>query len=161
MKKSFTLIEVILAVSILTLAVGGSFALIQQTLLAASQNQSKLIAYYLAQEGIEVVRNIRDSNWLEQRARPSIAWDNGLADGDYIADYLNSDLIPFENKPLNFNSEGFYSYSGDTQTKFKRKITVTKINDDTLKVSIGIEWVERGRTNNIGASEYLYNWYGY
>jgi hypothetical protein len=39
-----------------------------------SLNQSKLIAYYLGQEGIENIRNIRDTNWLNDRA-----WDQGIS----------------------------------------------------------------------------------
>jgi len=74
-----------MAITVLTIAVGGSFALIQQTMVAASLNQSKLTAYYLAQEGIELVRNIRDSNWLEQRANPTVLWKEGLGAGDWEA----------------------------------------------------------------------------
>lgn len=71
--KSFTILEVILAIFILTVAVFASFSLIQQTVVGVSLNQSKLIAYYLAQEGVENIRNIRDTNWLNDRA-----WDQGI-----------------------------------------------------------------------------------
>ena len=57
--------EVILAIFILTVAVFASFSLIQQTVVGVSLNQSKLIAYYLSQEGVENIRNIRDTNWLQ------------------------------------------------------------------------------------------------
>jgi len=63
--KSFTILEVILAIFILTVAVFASFSLIQQTVVGVSLNQSKLIAYYLSQEGVENIRNIRDTNWLQ------------------------------------------------------------------------------------------------
>jgi Tfp pilus assembly protein PilV len=72
--KSFTILEVILAIFILTVAVFASFSLIQQTVVGVSLNQSKLIAYYLGQEGIENIRNIRDTNWLNDRA-----WDQGIS----------------------------------------------------------------------------------
>jgi len=178
-KKSFTLIEVILAISILTIAVGGSFALIQQTLVSSSLNQSELVASYLTQEGIEIVRNIRDNNWLEQRAVPDTSWDDDLTvcqnpnccEGDYKTDIPPSSAVlasfsasacDFNNLHyLNIDENGFYSYSGTTQTQFKRKINVTKVNADTLEVSVDVQWQERGRTHNIKAQDYLYNWYGY
>jgi len=71
--KGFTLLEVILAITILTIAVGGSFALISQTIAAVSVIQSKLIASYLVQEGMEIVKNIRDTNWLKNQP-----WDQNL-----------------------------------------------------------------------------------
>lgn len=176
-KNSFTLLEVIIAITILTMAVGGSFILIQQTLIASSLNQSKLVAYYLTQEGIEIVRNIRDSNWLHQRSNPSIPWDEGLADDltigqsqDFIADYRTQELNSFVDVPLNLDIERvFYNYSPGDPTPFKRKISITKVDlldtsdqeDYALKVLVQVEWSERGRNHSVEATEYIYNWYGY
>jgi len=176
-KKGFTLIEVMLAISILTIAVGGSFVLIQQTLISVSLSQSELVASYLAQEGIEIIRNVRDNNWLEQRAVPSTSWDDGLTfcqppnccEGDYKTDVPPSlsSLTSFFNcdynnlRYLNIDENGFYGYSGITPAKFKRKINVTKVDNNTLEVSVEVQWQERGRTHSIKAQDYLYNWYGY
>lgn len=171
MKKGFTLLEVMVAISVMTLAVTGSFILIQQTLVAVSLGQSKLIASYLAQEGFEIVRNIRDSNWLEQRYYSTVSWDDGisnlLSEGqsrDYIADYQSPELIPLsETEPFlnlyeDLDGNYFYSYSPGQPTVFKRKISITKINNDKIKVEILVEWSERGRNHNFSAQEYLYNW---
>lgn len=80
-KNGFTLLEVILAIFILTMGVVGSFTLIQSTLISASLNKSKLIAYYLAQEGIEITRNARDNNLLAiHRGVGGIEWDDGITD---------------------------------------------------------------------------------
>jgi type II secretory pathway pseudopilin PulG len=169
-KNSFTLLEVMIAITVLTLAVGGSFALVQQTLIAASSNQSKLIAHYLAQEGIEIVKNIRDSNWLEQRITPTISWDEGLAEGEWEADYDDEELTQYYNGGnfLNIDANGFYSYSLGEETKFKRKIIISDKEDlngdekpDKMKITIQVEFKERGRTHKIETIEYLYNWYGY
>ena len=176
MQKSFTLIEVMLAISVLTIAVGGSFALIQQTLISSSLNQLKLRAYYLGQEGIEIVKNLRDNNWLN----PAATWDKGLADGlsvgesrDYIVDFQDVvlEVAPgnLSDQPLNLISSGFYGYAPGEATPFKRKITITKENmpdtleadDYSLKVQVQVKWSERGRAHNIEIIDYLYNWYGY
>ena len=165
MKNSFTIIEVMMAIFVLTVAVGGSFALIQQTLVAASLNQSRLTAYYLAQEGIEIVRNIRDSNWLEKRSIPTIPWDDGIADNlsvgqsqNYLTVYNEPELISFEDRVLNLDEDGFYSYSAGTPTRFKREITIQKTSDDSFEVSVKVQWTERRRTHNIEVTDLLYNW---
>ncbi len=164
-KEGFTIIEVMMAIFVLTVAVGGSFALIQQTLVSASINQQKLIAYYLAQEGIEIVRNIRDSNWLEKRSVPDIPWDDGISEDlpidqsrKYLAAYNESELISFGDTVLNLDEDGFYSYSPETPTRFKREITITKTDIDSFKVSVKIQWSERGRTHNVEVVDHLYNW---
>lgn len=156
-----------IAISVLTVAVGGSFALIQQTLVAASLNQSKLVASYLVQEGIEIARNIRDNNWLEQRT-PNVSWDEGLTicqpptnccEGDYKTDLSNRDCNNL--RYLNIDGSGFYSYFEGTPTNFKRKINITEINTHALEISVEVQWQERGRTHHVEAIDYLYNWYGY
>ncbi|XOB41129.1 MAG: type IV pilus modification PilV family protein [Candidatus Nealsonbacteria bacterium] len=175
-KKGFTLLEVIVAVFILTVGVGGSFALIQQTLFAAAMAQSRIIAAYLAQEGIEIIRNIRDNNWLEQRESSEVLWNDGLnnclppnscCEADYETDTPSS-YPPLTTiagctfndlRYLNIDNSGFYSYSGDNQTKFKRRIFIELIDTDKIKVEVVVEWKERGRTHQIEVVEHITNWY--
>lgn len=165
MKKGFTILEVILAISVLTLAIGGSFGLLQQTLSAASLSNSKLIAVYLAQEGIEIARNIRDNNWLNQRTIPGLSWKEGLNIGPNEASY-DSALISLIGDARNLyidDTNGFYNYNENgTKTKFKRIITITETGDDALDVAVNVQWQEKiGGTQSIEVREILYNWYGY
>ena len=130
--KSFTILEVILAIFILTVAVFASFSLIQQTVVGVSLNQSKLIAHYLSQEGVENIRNIRDTNWLQGK------------------DWLEG--IP-SNPP-----EEIVTFLDGTQSKFKRKIVVTESIDGYLEVKVIVEWSERGREHSVEVINHLYNW---
>ncbi|MCP6719241.1 MAG: prepilin-type N-terminal cleavage/methylation domain-containing protein [Patescibacteria group bacterium] len=159
--KGFTLLEVISAIFILTVGVGGAFSLISQTLSAASLIESRLTASYLAQEGIEIVKNLRDRAWLERRTDPAIPWDEYIPKGNWEADYLAQDLVNNYGPGtlLNIDANGFYSYSPGAVTKFKRKITVGKDTSGIIDVSIIIEWKERGRTHNIEILENITNWY--
>jgi len=168
--RSFTLLEVILAITVLTLAVGGSFVLISQTIASVSVVQSKLVASYLTQEGIEVVKNIRDTNWL--KIQP---WDQGLEEGDYEADYDDLSLTECSS-PCDYDhdynlhflkipDQGFYSYDLGDPTIFKRKITISDKVDldgdeeaDKMKISVEVQWKERGKMHSITSMEYLYNW---
>ena len=78
-KGGFTLLEVIVAIFLLTVGVGGSLVLINQTLSATQILPQKLIASYLAQEGIEIAKNVRDSNLLKiHQGLGGVNWDSGL-----------------------------------------------------------------------------------
>jgi type II secretory pathway pseudopilin PulG len=59
-----TLIETVVAITILVTALVSSLALTIYVLSNSNRNQSEIIATYLAREGVDVVRNMRDSNWL-------------------------------------------------------------------------------------------------
>lgn len=170
MKKGFTLLEVILAIFILTLATGGSSILVRQTIQSVSIVQSKLTASYLAQEGIEIVRNIRDSNWLEQRV-DNVSWKEGLIQGEWEADYTTTSFN--EDCEDNYNCRtygnylrlpvngGFYNYTLGNETIFKRKIAILDQDIDKIMVAVEVSWQEREIPYKVEVVEYLYNWDGY
>ena len=76
LKKGFTMLEVIFAIFVILVGVLGSYTVIQKTISYTYQSSLRLTAAYLAQEGIEVVRNIRDANWVQGEA-----WDIDLKIG--------------------------------------------------------------------------------
>ena len=177
-KNGFTILEVILAITVLTLAVGGSFILISQTIGSVSVIQSRLIASYLIQEGLEIARNIRDSNWLKNQPFDQNLDEGDCWEGDYQTgappDYpfLTSCPFPYQYENLSFlgiDGSGFYgyNYSSGNETIFKRKITISDRVDlddppdgqkDKFKVSVEVLWKERGQLRSLAAQEYLYNW---
>lgn len=154
--KAFTLIEVVVAVFIVTVGVLGSFSVIQQVITYTSNSSNRLIAAYLTQEGIEIARNIRDSNWLKDES-----WQTGLAgceaQNGCEADYNSLNLSVYTGRYLKINS-GFYNYDSGTDTKYKRKITITPDGADILKVLVSVEWQERGIVKRFSAQGNLYNW---
>lgn len=155
----FTLIEVAVAIFVITIGALGIFGLIQKTITFNSILSSKLTASYLAQEGIEIVRNIRDTNWLEMRSSPSLTWDDGLPLGDWQADYQANSLINnYDGRLLNIDENNFYSYSVGQSTFFKRKINITKPAGNKIVILVEVSWQERGRTNQVSAVSELYNW---
>lgn len=157
--KGFTLIEVMLAIFLITIGILGIFSLVQRTTVFISVSSSKLTATYLAQEGVEVVRNIRDTNWLEDRTTAT-SWDDGIIPtGDWEADFLTQNLTQvYSASYLNIDGNGFYSYFAGTPTNFKRKITITKPSADIIGVSVEVFFDERGNTHSVTAQENLYNW---
>jgi prepilin-type N-terminal cleavage/methylation domain-containing protein len=63
-KKAFTLPEVLVSIAVIVMVVMAATNLLVASIRANAVNISTLVAYGLAQEGIEAVRNIRDSDWL-------------------------------------------------------------------------------------------------
>lgn len=154
-----TLLEVVFGISILTIGIFGSMAVVQKALILNTHIKQKLIAYSLNQEGMEIARNIRDTNWVS-----SLAWDNGLAAGDYLVQYNGGGLITFSDTPLQINSSNLYGYngqfgySGGINTSFKRKVTISDKAANNLTVRVVVTWQERGNFYSTSAQEYLYNW---
>lgn len=63
-----TLIETIIAIFLLTTALSGGLALAIYAFSTSSKNFNQIVATNLAREGIEVMRMMRDSNWLAANA---------------------------------------------------------------------------------------------
>ena len=64
--KAFTLVEMMVAVSIFTVSILGMISILASGLSNTSYAKQKMVATYLAQEGIEYMRNMRDTYVLYQ-----------------------------------------------------------------------------------------------
>ncbi|MEK7461476.1 MAG: prepilin-type N-terminal cleavage/methylation domain-containing protein, partial [Patescibacteria group bacterium] len=62
--KGFTIIESLVAIAVLILAITGTASAIQTGISSYVFSKDQIIAFYLAQEGFEQIRNIRDENGL-------------------------------------------------------------------------------------------------
>jgi len=131
--KSFTLIEVVVAVFLLTVGTVGSFSLIQRTIALTTVSASRLQAAYLAQEGIEIIRNDRDTNYLE-----GADWDNGIDSSEW------REVI----------------FLDGSQSKFQRQITIDRPEpeDKMMTVTSAVKWQQRGTEHQINVQTKLYNW---
>lgn len=138
-QKSFTLIEVLISVFVLAVGIVAAIGSIAQAISTATYAKDKLIVSYLAKEGIEIVKNIRDSNWIR-----GINWSQGLNLGsDSQADYRQYSLSSWAGTPLNLNSAIGYIYGSGTPTKFSRKIRVNQISANELEITVQVFWQNR------------------
>lgn len=72
--KGFTIIETLVAVTILMIAMTGPLTIAHRGLLAAAYASQQVTASYLAQDGIEFVKNVKDNNRLKAEAGQSVNW---------------------------------------------------------------------------------------
>ncbi len=158
--KGFTLLELIITIFVVTIGLVGVYIITSQIISYITLSSSRLIASYLAQEGIEIVRNVKDTNYLKE-----IAWDDGLANcsAGCEADYNDTAFSSFgAGRFFKIDNNGFYNYSdGANTTKFKRKITITNDTtsegDEILKVVATVTGEGKQRVE-ISVQENLYNW---
>lgn len=168
-QQGFTLIEMLAVVFIITVGLTSVFSLIQTTSFSSQLTADQLTATYLAQEGVELVRSVRETNWLEDRQREGdTAWDEDLEEGEWQMDYTSleqdPDFIDYdENRYLRLNNEG-YNYDPGNDTRFRRKIIIEKEDssgdgeDDTMKIRVEVSFESQGETYTINSQETLYNW---
>ncbi|MFH1714139.1 MAG: prepilin-type N-terminal cleavage/methylation domain-containing protein [Candidatus Nealsonbacteria bacterium] len=163
-KKGFTIIEVIIAVFVITVGVGAAVILISQTIGLVNTTSSKLIASYLAQEGIEIVRNIRDGNFLILASEPATIWTDNILDvgcpsNVYEADYLSQTLscISGTGQKLKVDSN-YYNYLSGSETNFIRKIIINP-DVDKIDVLVEVSWQDKGSINKVTAQANLYDWW--
>jgi prepilin-type N-terminal cleavage/methylation domain-containing protein len=166
MSKGFTFIEVIIAIFILVVVIVGVYNAFSTMVVLTSDITMRFTAAYLAQEGLEIMRNIRDTNWINGRD-----WRAGLADANTNcengcqADYKSYNLsdAPYGDTYLKLDSNGFYNNTNGEDTKFKRKIIVKEVNpggnSNVLYGDVIVTWEEKQKTYSFEAEEYLYNWY--
>jgi prepilin-type N-terminal cleavage/methylation domain-containing protein len=89
---AFTIIEVMIALGILSIISLAMFNFIRVFSYQTNSNKNKLTATYLAQECVELLRNVRDSAW-----RQNLPWDCGWA-GDNIFRIAPSQNLATENE---------------------------------------------------------------
>ena len=155
-QAGFTLVETLVSLVILSVALIPILNLSSDITKVNSTLQDNLVASGLAQEGVEVIRAIRDTNWF---AVPTRAFDSGLSDNVYRAEWDSTALLPLSGNPVLNLDDGRYTYTGGVPTKFSRTITITKINAGELRAVSTVTWTERGGTSkSIGAESHLFNW---
>jgi len=162
-KKSgagFTLLEVLIATFVLSIGVMGAFTLLQGSQSSSAFGSNQLRASYLVQEGIEIARNIRDTNLLSVHKGLGGNWDDGLntCGAGCEADYNDTAFVAATSRLLRVDSNGWYNYDSGTTTPFKRTITITSPTADKRVVSVDVSFNRAGKVHVVTGETELYNW---
>lgn len=162
--RGFTLVETLIAIAILLTAVVGPISLIGDALHKLYYAKDQMIAINLAQEGIEAVRQVRDSNMLAG------GWDAGISNGYYLVDsgIQTAPLISTpcdvacvaDLKPIYLDSSlGLYRQNTvSTATQFSRIVYISSVNANEIMASSTVKWKTGGQAGTVSVSEYLFNW---
>lgn len=178
-KQGQSLVETVFAIGIMLIVVSAILALVISNIVGQKESEFQITANNLAREGIEVVRNIRDSNWLAGED-----WDLGLSGG-------SSAIVDYDSRQLNFDysddslylSEGVYSHRvSGRNSGFHRRLELETIclcvdsnecslGQETIRFNCGageqkigikiasiVEWAERGRSRKVTLEDLHYDW---
>jgi len=152
-ENGFSLLGVILSVFICSVSLVAFLSLINISLTAAELSKMRLTAAGLAQEGVEVVRNFRDhqEDWD--------AWYLAVANGDFRVQYNSDDFLNYAETPLKTNASGLYQYDDSgANSPFYRKVSLTKISANEVKVAVEIKWFAHREWRYVRVEDRLWNW---
>ncbi|MDP3965729.1 MAG: type II secretion system protein [bacterium] len=166
--RAFTLIETMVAISLLTIAIVAPMSLTTQSLSSAYYARDQITAFHLAQEAIESVRHARDRNVLKNALGVTTDLLAGLPSSGtpFTIDTTNNDLITTCSGTcpvLRKSTEGLYGYSAAwSPTYFTRTVTATFVpgsGDDEITVLVRVDWQTGGfNSRNFTISDNLFRW---
>ena len=171
-KIGFTLIETLVAISILTAAIAGPLVMSIKNIGTASTSQDQLVAFYLGQEAIEYVRNVRDSNLIGKNLEDEAGfkWLGGLEaciPGPCYIDVVGG-VVYGTKGSLKFDGKN-YGYSGDKDSSFTRQVQIKEIdstdddfdNPDEAQIDITMTWKSRygaKKLKTMKLQDHIFNW---
>jgi len=133
MTRAYSLVEIILALGILTLLIIGLGTSHLTSLDAVGLNSRRHQARHLAEEGQEAVRNIKDSSFTN------------LVDGTYgLA--ISGDHWVLNGGP-------------DVSGEFSRQIVISSVDSQTKQISVTVSWPQSPqRSGSVNLVSRLSNW---
>lgn len=173
--KGFTLLETLVAIFILVLAITGPMVFAQSTLRAAFQSRDQITAFYLAQDVIEFIKNVRDTNGLKSQE-----WLSGLETctasggldgsvscsidtryGSVDIDSCGGNVCLSPLNEVSYAGGTFLGHGSGIPTRFKRTIWINEIESGReAEVIVQIDWESNvlSGSKRIVVQENIYAW---
>jgi prepilin-type N-terminal cleavage/methylation domain-containing protein len=185
--RGFTLVEMLVAVAILSLSIAATFTAVQSGLQNSSIAKDQTTAFYLAQEAMEFIKNKRDNNALNSISGGPNTWLTGLSSssGDpcwfgnnsictidvttgninWVFTYSNqsswghSDFLYQQNGNSSNNTYliGYTKTTGWNPTIFQREIRFESVQADEVRVTVHMMWSSRWGPKSFEVTETLFN----
>jgi len=163
-----TLLEVMIALFVLTTGFLGILSLLAQSLSLGRTISNQTIATYLAAEGIEVTKNLVDHDVYADGFKTG--WGDCFkthgGDGNYEVDYTTVDCATLKSYSssdfLDYDSTTHqYQYGNGTPTIFTRLIRVKFMHPaDEVMVQSTVTWSTGAFTQqSVILEDYFFNWH--
>jgi prepilin-type N-terminal cleavage/methylation domain-containing protein len=179
-KKGFTLIETLIALLIFATAVTAMMVITSHGVTDMTLVKNKYVANYLAEEGIEIVRYVRDDLYVKgQPFLPNFtdtisSCANGC-NADPILLFENQGRLndvflecnPIDNCRVRLDASGYYrgSLTFTEVVPFTRVITVdtdgvaSEQSEHELHVKSVVTWQEGLVAHSVSSEEHLFDWF--
>ncbi len=174
-KKGFTIIEALVGISVLMFALVGPLLLIYRTSQTASELRDHTVAAYLALEGVEAIRSIRDGRSLANPRFFSVAdWLGSLRQcvGVLCTVDVNTGLetpaiavCTGTCSPLRVSRTGQYGYNYNNSnpvSPFTRSITLSEnslVLHTHATATISVSWKNKsGQDRSINYEYHIFSW---
>jgi len=167
--SGFSLIETLVAITILLLAIAGPLTIAHRALFDSRVAKNQITARFLAQDAMEYIKNIRDKNnitgavggWLSSinSCSPKCTVDTVGSTPGIIHNVCNTDC-----PALRLDSAtGLYGYDQSWEdTIFTRTVSVVPDlgNPDEAVVTVNVNWNSGTLPGSISLKEHIFNWSG-
>ncbi len=168
-KKAFTLIEALVAISILVMSVVAPLTIVAQSMFQARYSKDQVTAIYLAQEAVEMIRYVRDRNMMQNLLGAELDWLDRIPTNVWISPgWADARDGSFRSCPGNnpkscqyLKYQGAYNLNLGDSTKFKRAVKVIKStnNQDEAQIVSRVYWISGAVGERyVEVKSYIYNW---
>ena len=170
----FTLVETLVAISILLISIVGPLTIASKGLLSARFARDQITAFYLAQEATELIRNKRDNN-----AIAGVSWTTGFSQCigagkscivDATKDVQNTSQVlgvgsiiacQVNCPELRYGTDNLYGYVPSySASKFTRTISMLMANGISTEIlmTVTISWSNGPISKTFSIQENLNDW---
>lgn len=185
-KRGFTLVESLVAISILSMSIAATFTAVQNSLQNSSIAKDQTVAFYLAQEAVEFIKNRRDENALTSlNESPTVTkWLTGISDVtadecwfggggtnkktcyvDVTAPTVPTDYTiqtctgGFGTCPfLLKDSNNLFGHQSGTPTIFRREIQLRDVvTGREVEITVRMSWTDRWGPKSFTITENIFN----
>lgn len=156
--KGFTMVEALVAVAIFSFSLTAIIFVSGRSVSDVNISKNRLAATYLGQEGIEMIRNFRDTNIITDPVGGFDAFVLVLDNSECTSSAgCNINASDFPTSPSSFVACSNISACNISGTNFSRIIKVSKINSSLIKVTSTVNWSKDKIINTVSMTENLFN----
>jgi prepilin-type N-terminal cleavage/methylation domain-containing protein len=164
-RRGFSLVETLVAITVLLFAITGPLTIAHRAISDSRVAKNQTTAIFLAQDAMEHIRNVRDSNNIDKAGN----WLRYIdaCSSTCIVDTLNTAPNSIDSScggsdcpALRFDSSsGLYGYnSGWAESIFTRTITLSSLSANEAEVTVNVNWGKGVMARSLSLKENILNW---